>query len=141
MTEAVSWVTPLLILPGVGLLIMSTAARYEAIHAEIHELLHDTGQEAAQCAGHVLTRARLLRTALVALYAAASSIAASALVAALVIWRGGEAPWPAWALLTLGVACVLVATATLTRESVASLRIMEDHAAEIARRTRAAGPG
>jgi len=33
------WLTPLLLLPGVALLIMSTSARYGQIHAELHHLI------------------------------------------------------------------------------------------------------
>lgn len=131
MAEAVSWVTPLLILSGVGLLIMSTSARYEALHTEIHALLHDESLEAAACAGHTLSRARFLRTALVSLYAAASLLSASGLVAALGVWRGAGVHWAVWALLVLGVACILIATLVLTRESALSLRIVETHAREI----------
>ena len=136
MTEAVSWVTPLLILSGVGLLIMSTSARYEALHEEIHALLHDDSAAAGACAVHTLSRARILRNALVSLYAAASLLSASGLIAALEAWRVGSVPWIAWGLLVLGVGCILAATAVLTRESFVSLRIVKDHVREIESRER-----
>lgn len=31
------WITPLLLMPGVALLILSTAVRYNRLHGEVHE--------------------------------------------------------------------------------------------------------
>lgn len=126
MSEAISWVTPLLIL--------STAARYEAVHAEIHELMHEASARAARCACHVVRRARLFRTALVSLYLAASAMAVSARIAAGTAWWGADVAWPAWSLLGIGVACILIATSTLARESLLSLRLIENHAGELVSR-------
>ena len=131
MAEAVSWVTPLLILSGVGLLIMSTSARYEALHAEVHALLHDESSAAGACAKHCLVRARVLRTALVALYASAALLSSSGLVAAVAVGLGYAAPLVAWTLMVLGVAAIVFAALVLTRESVVSLRIVEAHVDDI----------
>ena len=136
MGEAVSWVTPLLILSGVGLLIMSTSARYEALHAEIHALLHDESAAAGTCATHTLSRARILRNALISLYGSAALLSASGLVAALAVWFGAAVPWIAWGLLLVGVGCIVAATLVLTHESALSLRIIQDHAREIESRNR-----
>ena len=94
-------------------------------------------QQPGACAAHTLSRARILRTALVSLYASAALLTASSLVAALAVWRGGAVPFFAWGMLVLGVACILLATAMLTRESAVSLRIVEAHAREIESRDRA----
>lgn len=134
MAEAVSWVTPLLILSGVGLLIMSTSARYEALHAEVHALLHDASSAAGACAEHCLQRARILRTALVSLYASAALLSSSGLVAAIAVALESAVPWLAWTLLVLGVSAIVLAALVLTRESIVSLRIVEAHVEEIGSR-------
>ena len=127
MGEVVSFATPLLLLPGAALMLVSTSPRYEAVHAEIHHLLGE-GEAGAHCVPHVLRRARLLRTALVFLYCACATFSASGLVAGLTMWLAGEAHLMAWALGGLGVAFLVVASVELVRESMVSLHVIEDHA-------------
>ena len=135
MPDAVSWVTPLLILPAVGLLLVSTSARYEAIHTEIHHLLDDSSDEAPGCAAHVLQRARILRVAMLSLYTSASLLSASGLLAALTVWLTDAVHWTSWALLVAGVSCVVVSAVALTREAAVSLSVIEAHAHEIRSRS------
>jgi hypothetical protein len=135
MPDAVSWATPLLVLPGVGLLLVSTSARYEAIHAEIHQLLDDPSEQAIGCTLHVVHRARILRLAMLSLYVSASLLAASGLIAALTVGFLGAVHWASWVLLVAGVSCVLIAVVTLTREAGISLAIVEAHASEIESRS------
>ncbi len=135
MPDAVSWATPLLVLPGVGLLLVSTSARYEAIHAEIHQLLDDPSEHAIGCTLHVVHRARILRLAMLALYVSASLLAASGLIAALTVGFLDAVHWASWVLLVGGVSCVLIAAVALTREAAVSLSIVEAHASEIESRS------
>ncbi len=135
MPDAVSWATPLLVLPGVGLLLVSTSARYEAIHAEIHQLLDDPSEQAIGCTLHVVHRARILRLAMLSLYVSASLLAASGLIAALTVGFLGAVHWASWVLLVAGVSCVLIAAVALTREAGISLSIVEAHASEIESRS------
>ena len=88
MLETASWVSPLLLLPGVGLLLVSTSARFEAIHENIHQLLDEQTAEAKQCAAHAVRRARLLSIAMCSLYFAAAALAASGLCGTIAVW------WP-----------------------------------------------
>ena len=39
LADAASWATPLLLLPGVALLITSTSVRFDLVHTEIHHML------------------------------------------------------------------------------------------------------
>ena len=54
----ITFVVPLALLPGVALLIVSTSARYAALHDEVHRLIdrHDTDSMA-----DVRRRARLFQ--------------------------------------------------------------------------------
>ena len=134
MLDTFSWVTPLLLLPGVGLLLVSTSARFEAVHSEIHQLLDEHSSQVADCAAHVVRRARLLCLAMCGLYVAASALALSGLLAAVTVWHLESVHWVAWLFLAIGVASVLIASLTLTRESTFSLSIVKAHAQEIVAR-------
>lgn len=61
-------VTPLVLLPGVALLVISTSTRYAQLHEEFHRLLVSTEPTTVDLARHLLARARLFRNALIALY-------------------------------------------------------------------------
>jgi hypothetical protein len=124
--EVFSFATPLLLLPGAALMLVSTSPRYEALHAEIHHLMAE-GAAGAMCVPHVLRRARLLRTAMVLLYCACASFSASGLAAGVTVWLSGAAHPAAWALGGAGVLCVVLASVELVRESIVSMGIIEDH--------------
>jgi hypothetical protein len=131
MSETVSWVSPLLLLPGVGLLLVSTSARFESVHENIHQLLVEKTREAKQCAVHAAGRARLLAIAMCSLYFATAALALSGLCGAVSVW------WPQWpespaiVFLTLGVLSLVVSGVTLTRESTLTLAIIAKHSREI----------
>lgn len=127
MEGAASWVTPLLILHGVGLLLVSTASRYEAVHSEIHTLLAEASPEAAACAIHVAQRARIFRNAMFSLYTSACALGGAGLVGALTFWIIDQVHWSSLGLSIIGVASLVIAAALLMRESALSLQIVESH--------------
>jgi len=128
------WVTPLLLLPGVALLVMSTSLRYNRLHDEVHALdelhAHGGGDEAAneQHLACLLQRGRHFRNALIALYLAVVCFALGALTGGLL------ALWPRHGMLAIlalsgvGIAAVLAAAVLLVRESLLSFEVLEDHA-------------
>lgn len=134
MQQAASWITPLLLLSGVGLLVTSTANRYASVHAEIHRLLEEGGSDAAVCASHALKRARLFRSALVVLYLGAATLGSAGLVGALTQWLLGELHELTWALSAFGVLAIVVASVQLCREAILSLNIIKMHTREISER-------
>jgi len=121
------WISPLLLLPGTALLILSTSVRFARIHEEIHHLLENPGKEKAIRRSHLLRRATLFRNALVWLYLSVCCLAAAGLLGGLTIF------WPqtSFRLVTLftipGVLSMLAAAAILVRESVLSLDIIREH--------------
>lgn len=126
--EAISWITPLLLIPGVGLLLVSTSARFEALHTEIHQLLHDDSEAAPACAEHVVVRARILQIAMSALYIATMLLSGAGLLGALANWRFEFFLHFAWLLTALAVFSVFLASLVLIRESITSFRIINNHA-------------
>ncbi|MEN0063154.1 MAG: DUF2721 domain-containing protein [Myxococcota bacterium] len=115
----ISWATPLLVLPGVGLLVMSTSARFARLHDELHHHMHvlNCSPETLE---RLLLRGRLFRNTLLALYGAAALLATSGLAGGLSLPEALSS-----ALLGLGVSLMVVASLTLMRETTISLDIIE----------------
>ncbi len=115
----ISWATPLLVLPGVGLLVMSTSVRFARLHDELHRHLHDM-QCAPRTVERLLLRGRLFRNALMSLYGAVALLAIAGLAG------GVEAPEAvSSSLLAAGVFLLVVAAGFLMRETTISLEVIE----------------
>ena len=130
------WLTPLLLLPGVALLIVSTSARFGQIHVEFHRLLAsgDAGDHARVVARHLMRRARSFRDALVALYTSVVLFAIGSLAGGVVNLWSPQLLWITGGLTLAGIVAVAVAAVQLLRESVASIEVLADHEQEIASR-------
>ncbi len=122
------WATPLVLLPGVALLILSTAVRYNRLHDEIHEMEHHGAEAMARSRASLLMRGELFRRALVDLYAAVSLLALASLVGV----AGASLPAPygpgaVIALTALSVLAILRASFVLVREARISLDALRAH--------------
>ena len=132
MTGTINWIMPLLLLPGVGLLLLSTSTRFGQLHAEVHQLFEDSALGGMTIVRHLLLRARLFRYALTGLYASASFLAISSVLGALAdLTYPAATAWLLLLLSTVGILCLLVATVLLIRESTLSLVIIESHVAAL----------
>jgi hypothetical protein len=80
------WLTPIILLPGVALLTVSTAHRFGQIQAEFHRLLDHPDSHAQIVARSLLIRARLYRDALASLYASVGLFALGSLLGGVVNW-------------------------------------------------------
>lgn len=122
-----AWALPLVLLPGVALLIMSTSIRYNHIHSEVHHLIEHTRTIPEALAADLHKRARWFRNALVALYSSVGAFTLGSIVGALVDFMN----WPADAIvlvfLVIGVGALQYAAILLVRESILSLEIFEEH--------------
>lgn len=127
MQEVGIWLTPLLLLPGVGLLLMSTSIRSGQVHEEFH---HNHNRPEQTTIEHLLLRARLFRDALVLLYVSAASLALASLSGGFVHLVGKTPFWSVMFLTGIAVLALLIATAQLIRESLLSLKIIQTHADE-----------
>jgi len=126
------WLTPLLLLPGVALLIMSTSARYGQIHAELHHLIEKRRDRVLVSSLQLLTkRSTLFRNALVSLYVSVGLLSLAGLLGGLM------GPWESaainivWVLTCLAIVCLLFAAVELIRESRLSLDIIQAHSKHI----------
>lgn len=68
MESEIIWITPLLMLPGIATLIISTANRYSTLHDEIHRWLDNPQDAVSVGQAHLVERAVHFRNALVAQY-------------------------------------------------------------------------
>lgn len=120
------WLTPLLFMPGVALLILSTSARYSALHQEMHHFEHQGDQEMLQ---HLFGRGRQLRNALLCFYIGVTLLLIAALVGG-VLWMLDNEKSALWSL-SLIACCAILAVVTgtmiLVRESWQSLVVLRNH--------------
>lgn len=127
------WVTPLLLLPGVGLLVMSTQARYGQLHEEMHRLL-EHGHHDRHLGRDLLRRGRLFRNALVCLYIACALYSLGALLGAVADKTLAMAELAAFPLTVVGCTFLVTASFILIREATLSLQILEYHDKELRER-------
>ncbi|RMF61316.1 MAG: DUF2721 domain-containing protein [Bacteroidetes bacterium] len=127
------WLTPLVLLPGVALLILSTSVRLNRLHDEVHELADHPGAVSPVEVERLMRRARLYRDALVALYVCVGLFALASLLGIAGAAWSAASRWIVLGLLALGIASLLYAAAGLIRESVLSLTIITAHAEHLRR--------
>ena len=136
MESAVHWVTPLAILPGVALLVLSTANRFHQVHTELQRLRDDghrrTREQVDAAVHRLMRRSVLFRNALVCLYVAIASFSLAALVGgvSVVLWHQSEGILFGL-LAVIGIACVVCASVILIREASLSLALIQRYGEEI----------
>lgn len=122
------WATPLFLLPGVALLVMSTAIRLNRLHDEVHDLVEHSGIDLGDEAVDLVRRARLFRDALVTLYVAVALLALAGLTGAIALTVAGFGGRTVVVVLTGGaVLAILWASFLLIRESRQALRAIVRH--------------
>ncbi len=133
MNELSSWILPLTFIPGVGMLVMSTASRFHNVNGLIRDGLSQ-GEDQPYMLSLYL-RSRRLSRALVALYISVGAFAVAALFGKLTTLAAIEraAHYLADALVLVGVLCVLDASYNLIRESLIAFRSAERECRESGR--------
>lgn len=120
------WLTPLILLPGVALLIVSTSARFEQNHNEFHRLLEHPRDHSKIVARNLLVRSALLRNVLVSLYTSVGLFSLGSLLGGVVnVWRPNSL-WVVGGLTILGIGCLVYASIQLVRESLVCLQVIRE---------------
>ncbi len=127
------WVTPLLLLPGVALLIVSTAARFGQIQDEFHHLLDHEEQHAKIIARRLVRRAHYYRNALASFYISVVFFTLGGLLGGVAITVYPDATWIVKILSIVGIGAVVFGALTLFWESTLSLRVIEEHSEQISK--------
>ena len=134
MQNDVLWLTPLILLPGVALLILSTSVRYGQIHGEIHHLAQSgSGESVKEISRQLLRRSRLFRNALISFYVCVGLLALASILGGVV---STFSMWEHIVVMTvtcLGILFMLIATILLIQESILSLDIIKKHCDRILR--------
>ena len=125
------WLTPLILLPGVALLIGSTSARFGQVHTEFHHLLDHPDAHARILSRDLLKRSLLFRDALASLYVSVALFSLGSLLGGVVnLWRPSSL-WFVGSLIIIGIGCVVFASVQLVRESLLCLNVIQEHNAHI----------
>ena len=125
------WLTPLILMPGVALLIVSTSARFSQLHTEFHRLVDHPDAQARILTRHLLRRSAILRNALVALYGSVALFAMGSLLGGVVnLWRP-ESLWFVGGLTILGIGCIVFASTQLLWESLICLQALQEQHARL----------
>ncbi len=119
------WAAPLLLIPGVGLLVLSTSARFGQLH---QELLRQQSERRSRAVTHLRQRARLLHSALVSFYVSVAMLALSSLLGTLANRWFETLTWIPEAMTFLGVAVITFAAIQLIRESKLLITVILDDA-------------
>jgi hypothetical protein len=129
MSPQISWVALILALPGIALLVVSTATRYGQIHDEIHSLLHTNDHHPSTTVMHHLARrAQLFRDALVALYFTIAIFGLGAVLGAITAeLMPGSSYWVVVSFACVGMGGLIYASLCLMREAMLSLEIIHEH--------------
>jgi hypothetical protein len=131
MPQTELWLTPLILLPGVALLIMSTSVRFGQVHDEFHVFLGHPDAHARVVAKQLVQRAMFLRDALVCLYASVGFFALGSFLGGLInLWQP-QLLWIVGGLTLFGIVSVAAASVQLVRESLICIRLIRDHSESI----------
>ena len=125
------WLSPLLLLPGAGLLIMSTSQRFNRVHDEVHHILEERKSNTNRIMIHLLQRAAYFRNALVLLYLSVSIFAAAGLLGGITSGWDEVSAILTIGLTIIGILCITSASIILIVESRLSLKIVQMHAEEL----------
>ena len=125
------WLSPLLLLPGAGLLIMSSSQRFNRLHDEIHHLMENESNKSNRAVKHLMKRAHYFRNALVLLYSSIAIFAIAGLLGGITSGLGDVSFYITVGLTILGILFLAAASIILIKESSLSLEIMKIHLDEI----------
>jgi hypothetical protein len=123
MNDAGIWAAPLLLIPAVGLLVISTSARFGQLH---EEFLRHQGEGQSQAVRHLCQRVRLIHSALVSFYVSVAVLALASLLGTLSGRWFESMLWIPPAMTFLGVALILFSAIQLIRESKLLITVILD---------------
>ena len=131
MEDAELWLTPLILLPGVALLIVATSHRYVQVHSEFHHIIETHTDAASRSFQNLLKRSGFLRDALVDLYVSVALFSMASLLGGLARLWDKQAFWIVVSLACVGIFSLVYASVQLSREALLSMDIIKEHAREI----------
>ncbi len=128
------WLTPLILLPGVALLIGSTAQRFGQLHQEFHHLLDHHDAHAKILSRHLVLRSRLHRNALLSLYLSVAVFSLSSLAGGVMARMAQEWVFVTGVLTLTGIGFLSFASAALIRDTMICMGVISEHYARVLER-------
>jgi Protein of unknown function (DUF2721) len=125
------WLSPLLLLPGAALLILSTSIRLNRLHDEVHHQMDQGHTPKKEVIDHLLLRARYFRNALVFLYSSISIFAVAGIIGGLTSGWDEVSTVLTIGLTVIGIIFITAAAIILIKESSLLLKIIESHTKEL----------
>lgn len=111
------WLTPLVLLPGVALLIQSTSQRLAQIHDEFHHLIDHIDARARIDSRKLVERSSYYRRALVSLYTAVVLFSVGSFLGGLLHMITTAAIWVVGGLTLVGIGFLTYAALQMVREA------------------------
>jgi len=132
MDSAELWLTPLLLVPGVALLVMSTSNRFAQVHSEIHNLANRKREKYIEKLSKNLDkRSVIFNNALISLYLSVTFLSLAGLIGGIaVIWMGNMF-YIVVGLSSLGILCLVFYSLQLIRESMLTLEVIKRNCRQI----------
>ena len=131
MQNADIWLAPIIILPGVCLLLISTAARAGQLHNEFRQLTKEKNKPSALLVESLFTRAQRFRNALAGLYLSVALFSLASLLYALIKMVTMNGLLFVLLLSFLGLLSLIFAAFELFRESLISLDLVQESREQI----------
>ena len=119
------WAAPLLLIPGVGLLLISTSARFGQLHQELLRQLREGHSRSVRL---LCQRARLIHSAMVSLYVSIAVLAVSSLLGTVATRWFPTLKWIPEVMTFVGVAIISYAAIQFIRESKLLITVVLDNA-------------
>lgn len=133
MMQEIIWLAPLLILPGVAGIVISTGARFNTLHDELHHWLTHAADGEVTVLLRLAKRARHFRNALLGLYGSAFVFILASVAGAIAQVIGVSPDIVVLSVVFVGVLCLAVALFELFQESLLAMDVIEAHIAAIQR--------
>ena len=125
------WLSPLLLLPGAAMLILSTSIRLNRLHDEVHHQTEQQHSPSKEIIDHLLMRAKYFRNELVLLYSSISIFAVAGIIGGLTGGWDEISTELTIGLTIIGIICITAAAIILIKESSLALKIIDSHTREL----------
>ncbi len=128
MDTNITWIQPLILLPGVALLVVSTSYRFGQAQDEVHHLLMYNDVRSPIALSHLKERLMLIRNALTGLYSSIALFALGSISGVVTLAKGENISSVVVVIFTgVGIAVMLLSVLALVRESMLSTEVLRDH--------------
>ena len=129
-----TWILPFTFIPGVGMLVLSTANRFHFVNVLIREMTSGEHEFCEKSIQILLKRSRHFQRALVSFYLSICLFAISALIGSInanwLLQDGAQSAYITDITITLGVASLIYGAVRLVSESLLAFHMVSNHCSD-----------